>query len=268
LWIDQRRLRCCNTASGRFISMNILVTAGNTQVPIDRVRCITNRFTGKTGALIALEAFHRDHSVTLLTSNPSAASGLKSIPETPNWSVFPYQTFEDLQREMAAAVRSGSFHAVVHTAAVSDFLVRGVYGLRDDTRFDERSGEWSGTPPELVDRATGKIKSDEPELWLRLVRAPKLIDCARSDWHFTGVLVKFKLEVGVSEEELLQVAEGSRQHSQADLMVANTLERAAEWALLGPLGGKYERVQREVMPRRLVEIIENLSQSRARSAAE
>jgi phosphopantothenoylcysteine synthetase/decarboxylase len=238
--------------------MNILVTAGNTQVPIDRVRCITNRFTGKTGALIALEAFHREHCVTLLTSNPGAVSGLKSIPDGPNWRVFPYQTFEELQREMGAAVRSGGFHAVVHTAAVSDFLVRGVYGLRndDDTRFNEQSGKWEGLNARMIDRSAGKIKSDEQELWLRLVRAPKLIDCVRSDWHFSGVLVKFKLEVGVSEEELLQIAEASRQHSQADLMVANTLEGAAEWALLGPLGGKYERVQREDLPCRLLEEIE------------
>ena len=29
--------------------MNLLVTAGNTLVPVDRVRCITNIFTGRTG---------------------------------------------------------------------------------------------------------------------------------------------------------------------------------------------------------------------------
>ena len=30
--------------------MKILVTAGNTQTPIDQVRCITNVFSGRTGA--------------------------------------------------------------------------------------------------------------------------------------------------------------------------------------------------------------------------
>jgi phosphopantothenoylcysteine synthetase/decarboxylase len=35
--------------------MNCLVTAGNTQVLIDKVRCITNIFSGRTGAQIALE---------------------------------------------------------------------------------------------------------------------------------------------------------------------------------------------------------------------
>jgi phosphopantothenate---cysteine ligase (CTP) len=47
--------------------MNLLVTAGNTQTPIDRVRCITNIFTGRTGAQVALEAHRRGHAVTHLT---------------------------------------------------------------------------------------------------------------------------------------------------------------------------------------------------------
>ena len=238
--------------------MKLLVTAGNTQVPIDRVRCITNRFTGKTGALIALEAYHRDHAVTLLTSNPAAVSGLKSVPEGPRWSVYPFQTFEELQREMGAAVKSDSFDAVVHSAAVSDFLLEGIFGLRDDTRFDLQTGSWTGSAPSLADRSAAKIKSNEPELWLRLVRAPKLVDCVRSDWHFQGILVKFKLEVGASETQLLEIAEASRKQSQADIMVANTLEGAAEWAMLGPLQGQYERVEREDLPRRLLEAIEDL----------
>ncbi|HEV3144940.1 MAG TPA: phosphopantothenoylcysteine decarboxylase [Gemmataceae bacterium] len=238
--------------------MNILLTAGNTQVPIDRVRCITNIFTGKTGALIALEAFHRDHSVTLLTSNPDAVRGLKSVPEGPNWSVFPFQTFEELQREMSSAVKSGHFHAVVHAAAVNDYLNQGVYSPRGDTHFETESGNWLGSSPGLVDRSAGKLKSDDPELWLRLVRAPKLIDFVRSDWHFTGVLVKFKLEVAVSDERLLEIAETSRRHSNADLMVANTLEGAKEWAMVGPLNRKYERVRRDDLPWRLMEAIEDL----------
>src|SRR6476646_6451465 len=44
--------------------MNLLVTAGNTLVPIDAVRCITNIFTGRTGASIARHAHERGHSVT------------------------------------------------------------------------------------------------------------------------------------------------------------------------------------------------------------
>ncbi len=54
--------------------MNVLVTAGNTLVPIDQVRCISNVFTGKTGAAIALCAHGRGHRVTLITSHPEAVA--------------------------------------------------------------------------------------------------------------------------------------------------------------------------------------------------
>ena len=37
--------------------MNILITAGNTHAPIDRLRVITNVFTGRTGAHLARTAF-------------------------------------------------------------------------------------------------------------------------------------------------------------------------------------------------------------------
>jgi hypothetical protein len=100
------------------------------------------------------------------------------------------------------------------------------------------------------------VKSSEDELWVRLKRAPKLIDSVRGPWGFRGVLVKFKLEVGLSDEQLLQVAEASRVQSDADLMAANTLEGASSYAFLGPLQGGYERVTRADLPRRLLEEIE------------
>ena len=48
------------------------------------------------------------------------------------------------------------------------------------------------------------------------------------------------------------MAEQSRRHSAADLMVANTLDGAKHWAFLGPVGGRYERVPRRELPDRLV----------------
>jgi phosphopantothenoylcysteine synthetase/decarboxylase len=159
----------------------------------------------------------------------------------------------------------GGCDAVVHSAAVSDYLAAGVYAPAANTVFHADRGEWhssAATPPLLLDRAAGKVKSDEAELWLRLVRAPKLVDLVRSDWGFRGVLVKFKLEVGVSAERLLEIAERSRRHSAADLMAANTLEGAAEWAYLGPVGGAYERVARRDLAARLLEEVERLHRER------
>src|SRR5207247_1019250 len=100
------------------------------------------------------------------------------------------------------AVTAGGFDAVVHSAAVSDYRADGVYAPAGGTRFDPATGHWHG-PAALADRAAGKVKSDEPELWLRLVRTKKLVDCLRRDWGFRGLLVKFKLEVGVTDADLL-----------------------------------------------------------------
>ena len=212
--------------------MNILITAGNTLAMIDKVRCITNVFTGRTGATIALEAHARGHRVTLLTSHPDALG-----PTPAGLNLLRYTTFEELRDRMRELVPSGDFDAVVHCAAVSDYLSAGVYGPDHATRFD-----------------AGKLKSDEPELWLRLVRAPKLVDRIRTDWGFRGVLVKFKLEVGLGDDELLAVAERSRLHSGADLMVANTLEGSSACAFLG--AGEYQRVPRRALPASLLDAIE------------
>jgi phosphopantothenoylcysteine synthetase/decarboxylase len=247
--------------------MNLLVTAGNTQVPIDRVRCLTNIFTGRTGAQVALRAFDRGHAVTLLTSRPAVIAELRgqsSLPG-PRWSVQAYQTFDDLQENLERSLAQGSFEAVIHSAAVSDYLSAGVYAPAPHTQFQAHWSRWQTTtaePPTLVDRSAGKVKSDEPELWLRLVRAPKLIDRFRSDWGFRGVLVKFKLEVGATDETLIEIAERSRLHSRADLIVANTLEGSKEWAFLGPLSGRYERVSRSELAACLVSAVERLHEER------
>jgi phosphopantothenoylcysteine synthetase/decarboxylase len=244
--------------------MNVLVTAGNTQVPIDRVRCITNIFTGRTGAQVALRAHERGHTVTLLTSHPDVVTELHGGPLTSErWAVLPYRTFDELHELLRGAVQPGGLDAVLHSAAVSDYLAGGIYAPAPDTRFDPDSGRWDGSPPTMIDRAAGKVKSDEPELWLRLVRAPKLIDRVRPDWGFRGVLVKFKLEVGIDDARLLEIAERSRCHSSADLMVANTLEGAAACAYVGPIDGSYQRILRHELAARVIDAVEHLHRERS-----
>ncbi|MBI3822332.1 MAG: bifunctional phosphopantothenoylcysteine decarboxylase/phosphopantothenate synthase [Planctomycetes bacterium] len=222
--------------------MRIFVTAGNTQVPIDRVRCITNIFTGRTGASIALEAYRRGHEVTLATSHPEVIDAVD--PDPLRWRCLPYRTFDDLHAIMAGQIGASKPDAIVHCAAVSDYLSAGVFAPSQ-----------AGNCLTMHDRSAAKVKSDEPELWLKLVRAPKLVDKIRSDWKFAGVLVKFKLEVGITQEQLRAIAEKSRQHSVADWMVANTLEDARAWALIGNESG-YEKVTREELPGALLDRIE------------
>ena len=239
--------------------MNILVTAGNTHAPIDKVRAITNIFTGRTGAGIAVEAHRRGHAVSLLTSHPDA---VPAPTDSDRWHCSPYRTFHELMEAMADGIRRHRFDAVVHSAAVGDYQVTGVFAPAAGTRWDGADLTWHGTPPRLVDRRAAKVRSDESEIWLRLARSPKLVDMVRTAWGFRGILVKFKLEVDVAEAELLAVAERSRRQSEADWMVANTLETAAEYAYLGAAPG-YDKVARHELPSRLLDAIEQQQRERA-----
>jgi phosphopantothenoylcysteine synthetase/decarboxylase len=248
--------------------MNILVTAGNTQTPIDRVRAITNIFTGRTGAGIALAAYDRGHQLTLLTSHPEVVGELSSEKtlSSHRWKLISFRTFDDLRHRFEQEIQTKAYDVIIHSAAVSDYAAAGIYAPAPSTRFDSVEGRWravSGQVPALVDRAAGKVKSDEPELWLRMVRTPKLIDLVRTEWAFRGLLVKFKLEVGVTEEQLLEIAERSRRQSEADLMVANTLEGASEWALLGPIHGEYAKIARTDLGVQLLAAVEQLYERRS-----
>src|SRR5438309_10600617 len=101
--------------------MRIVVTAGNTLVPIDRVRCLTNIFTGRTGARIALHGHERGHDVTLVTSHPEVVAQLAQDALVPagRWHMQPYQTFEDLEARLEASLRTNDPEVLIHCAAVS-----------------------------------------------------------------------------------------------------------------------------------------------------
>src|SRR5438552_19205091 len=90
--------------------MKILITAGNTQAPIDRVRCISNIFTGRTGATIALEARRRGHAVTLLTSHPETVAGTAGI------ECVVFRDFNDLKSLMAQRYGASGTAATVHSS--------------------------------------------------------------------------------------------------------------------------------------------------------
>jgi len=226
--------------------MRILVTAGNTQTPIDAVRCLTNIFTGRTGARIAMEAFGRGHDVVLLTSHPETASDAPL-------DMRAYRTFDDLHALLAKLVPAGMFDAIIHSAAVGDYALAGVHsGPRAEPLL---------TLPAL------KIKSTHSELWMRFVPTPKLVDLIRTAWGFRGVLVKFKLEVGIGDDELIAICKRSRAHSDADLLVANTLAGYEREALLIDRADSAERVGRLEMPALLLDRIERIFSATDRASA-
>jgi phosphopantothenate-cysteine ligase/phosphopantothenoylcysteine decarboxylase/phosphopantothenate--cysteine ligase len=162
----------------------------------------------------------------------------------PGFVVNAYQTFDDLEQLMASAILTEQFDAVIHAAAVNDYLVLGTYARQSDSDT-------------LIDVSAGKVKSTHSDLWIRLQPAPKLVDKIRTEWNFTGTLVKFKLEVGITDAELLSIAERSRQCSDADFIVANTLEEMHDWAYLGSADKGYARIARSVLAERLIGVVEN-----------
>jgi phosphopantothenate-cysteine ligase/phosphopantothenoylcysteine decarboxylase/phosphopantothenate--cysteine ligase len=199
--------------------MKMLITAGATDVPIDQVRSITNIFKGRTGADIALEAVAQGHQVTLLTANPLLT--LQAQTEG-RLVVKPFKMFDQLAAMLEHEVRWGGYDAIFQSAAISDFEVDVVYGVLED-----------GTRRQIVGHeAATKIRSSYKRLIIECQQTIKLVDQIREPWGFKGTLVKFKLLVGVEDEELLEIACESRVTSQADLIIANTKERAREYAFI------------------------------------
>lgn len=186
--------------------MKILVTAGSTQMPIDRVRVISNIFKGRTGVSIAEYLEGKGHDVTLI-ANPC-------VTDVSN--VFCYKTFEDLEKEMRNEICTGNYDAIIHSAAVSDYKPVDVYKY-ENCKFESIM--------------KGKVKSNHDELYIKLSKTEKLVDKIRKNWCFTGKLVKFKLEVDISDEDLIEIAKKSRQQSKADFIVANSLEYFQNWTV-------------------------------------
>lgn len=249
--------------------MKILITAGNTQAPIDRFRCVTNVFTGRTGTLVARTAWNRGHTVTLLTTHPELLSDIPADSGTAErrMTVASFRTYDDLTALFNKHVRTAQYDAVIHAASVSDYLCAGVYRPDPGTYYNARTNEWEAQagPPGMTGDKDGKFRTRDPELWLRLVRAPNLADRVRPQWGFRGLFVMFKYEAGLNDAELLDSADQSRIQADADLVVANTVESANHWSFLGPVEGRYERVPRRELPERLVLVVEQMRHTGSRS---
>jgi len=90
----------------------VLVSAGGTREPIDTVRFVGNRSSGRMGVAVAAEARRRGAHVTLLGANLAVPAPLGvELVETP--------TAADLERE--ALARGATADVVVMAAAVADY---------------------------------------------------------------------------------------------------------------------------------------------------
>jgi phosphopantothenoylcysteine decarboxylase/phosphopantothenate--cysteine ligase len=118
--------------------VSVVVSAGGTREPIDAVRVIANRSSGKQGYAVAAEAASRGARVTLVST--------VDLPVPAGCEVVAVETAEQLQQAMAVA--AADHDVIVMSAAVADFRPKAVA----DRKLKKRDG-----PPEIVLEPTPDI---------------------------------------------------------------------------------------------------------------
>ena len=164
----------------------ILVVAGPTLERVDPVRAVTNMSSGLTGVLLASELVLDGCDVTMVygPGREKPPAGVRLISVT------------SVAEMMEATLRESANNqdVVVMAAAAADY-----------------------TP---VEYNRTKIDSDMSRLEINMAKTPKIIDRIRV---VAGdvLLVGFKAEVNVTEEELIETARRRMKEADADMMVAN-----------------------------------------------
>jgi phosphopantothenoylcysteine decarboxylase/phosphopantothenate--cysteine ligase len=165
----------------------VLISAGGTREPLDAVRYVGNRSSGRMGVALAAEARRRGAEVTLLAANLAvpAPAGVELV-ETP--------TAADLERE--ALARAAEADVVVMAAAVADYR-----------------------PAEAL---AAKRPKDTATWALELEPTTDVLAALGEDRREGGVLVGFAAETG---PEGLGRAREKLARKGADLFVLNDVSR-------------------------------------------
>ena len=167
--------------------MKVLITAGPTREPIDPVRFLTNRSSGKMGYALAGAFAHESHSV-FLVSGPTTLD----VPEGVDF--VPVETAAEMFEVVARYI--GKMDAAVFAAAVADY-----------------------TPARVADQ---KLKKSGETLTLELVRTADILGSARAKFGFTGTLVGFAAET----ENLEANARKKLLEKHCDLIIANDVSQS------------------------------------------
>jgi phosphopantothenoylcysteine synthetase/decarboxylase len=215
------------TLAGR----RILVTSGPTRAPLDAVRFLTNKSTGRLGALIAEAAIQAGADVAFVYGRgsdiPTARGGQRD-----HLRLLPVDTVDDLIAVFKAELPTG-YDAVVHAMAVLDFA-----------------------PAEVREE---KTSSDLSEWTVRLTPTPKaarLVKALAPKTFFVG----FKLEVGEEQGSLIEIARAWAARNGADIVVANDLkdiERGTHVGYIVRADGNVESVAegKEALARALIDLL-------------
>jgi phosphopantothenoylcysteine decarboxylase/phosphopantothenate--cysteine ligase len=137
--------------SGDLAGRQIMVTAGGTQEPIDPVRHISNRSSGKMGYAVAEAARDRGASVTLITAPTT-------LPKPIGMEVIHVETAVQMKEAVAKAITQAD--ALIMAAAVADYQPKNT--------------------------ATAKIKKEALGLTLELIRTPDIISEVKGNFLKVG----------------------------------------------------------------------------------
>ena len=172
--------------------IKVLITAGPTREPIDRVRFVSNRSSGRMGIEIAKEAAARGADVLLV-----AGECMVKIPDYIN--TVNVETTDDFIKTVKDELSSKDYDMFISAAAISDYK-----------------------PIEFIE---GKISSDEvKELQVNMRLTPKIIDEARKK-NYKVFIIAFKAETNVSRSQLIDRAYNRLLKSEIELIVANDIGR-------------------------------------------
>jgi phosphopantothenoylcysteine decarboxylase/phosphopantothenate--cysteine ligase len=114
--LRRRGVHIVEPASGRLAGVTAVVTAGGTREPVDPVRYIGNRSSGKQGYAIASALTRRGAAVTLIST--------VSLPVPPGVDVVAVETAGEMEEAVASATPSAD--VIVMAAAVADFRPKSV----------------------------------------------------------------------------------------------------------------------------------------------
>lgn len=140
--------------------MNLLITAGPTHEPIDSVRYIGNRSSGRMGIALAQAGLDAGHDVRLLLGPVGEMHAVSELRSSPKCDVQQFRSTADLQQLLIDHVRW--FDVLIMAAAVADYRpVEQTEGKRPRAASGERWTLELEPTPDLVGEIARLRQTDQ-----------------------------------------------------------------------------------------------------------
>ena len=185
---------------------HVVVSAGGTREPIDPVRYLGNRSSGRQGAAVARAAVERGARATLVAANV-ADDVLAVLPG--GVEVVPVGTAMELRDAVRRAARDAD--AVVMAAAVADYRPAATSASKIK-KHGPRSGRTGGGAARLSIELI-----ENPDILAELVTDPPRGDGGRT------LVVGFAAETGDAEGDVLAHGAAKARRKGADLLAVNAV---------------------------------------------